>query len=89
MGSSYKRLKNIINNYEQTVFVEEALHRLVEINYHLGLEEEAKKFMKILSYNYNSSEWYQKSYKVLNKDYKIQDLTKSAEKDNKIRKKTF
>ena len=82
-----KRLKNIINNYEQTVFVEEALHRLVEINYHLGLEEEAKKFAKILGYNYNSSEWYQKSYKVLNKDYKIQDLTKSSEKDNKSEKK--
>ena len=63
MAPAIKRLKNIINNYEQTVFVEEALHRLVEINYHLGLEEEAKKFAKILGYNYNSSEWYQNPIK--------------------------
>ena len=65
------RLKIIVKNYDQTIFIEEALHRLVEINYHLGLEEEAKKYASILGYNYNSSEWFKKSYKVLNKDYKI------------------
>jgi len=59
-----KRLKNILNNYDQTIFIEEALHRLVEINYYLGLEKEAKEFAKILGYNYNSSEWYEKSYKI-------------------------
>ena len=66
-----KRLKNIVKKYEKTIFIEEALHRLVEINYHLGLEDEAEEFAKILGYNYNSSEWYQKSYKILNKNYKI------------------
>ncbi len=82
-----KRLKNIVKNYDQTIFVEEALHRLVEINYHLGLDNEAKEFAKILGYNYNSSEWYQKSYKILNKDYKIKNITsynenyKEAEKN--------
>ena len=66
------RLKNILNNYDKTIFIEEALHRLVEINYHLGLEAEAKKYAKILGYNYNSSEWYEQSYKILNKNYVFQ-----------------
>ena len=65
------RLKVIINDYDETIFTEEALHRLVEIHYYLGLEEEAKVYAKILGYNYNSSEWFQQSYKILNKDYKI------------------
>ena len=71
------RLKNIITNYERTVFVEEAPHRLVEINYHLGMEEEATKYASILGYNYNSSQWFEQSYKILNKDYKI-----AKKKDN-------
>ena len=65
-----KRLNKLLK-YDNTVFIEEALHRLVEIYYHLGLENEAKKFASILGYNYNSSEWFEQSYKVLNKDYKI------------------
>ena len=65
------RLKVIVKNYEQTVFIEEALHRLVEIYYHLGIKNEAEKYASILGYNYNSSEWFKQSYKVLNKDYKI------------------
>ena len=64
------RLKIITNDYDKTVFVEEALHRLVEIHYHIGLEEEAKKFATILGYNYNSSEWFEQSYKIFNKEYK-------------------
>lgn len=67
------RLKIIVEKFDKTVFIEEALHRLVEINYHIGLEEEAKKYASILGYNYNSSEWFQKSYKVINKDYKIKE----------------
>ena len=66
-----KRLKIIVEKYDQTVFIEEALHRLVEIHYHLGIEKEAKYYANILGYNYNSSEWFEQSYKVLNKDYKI------------------
>ena len=71
------RLKIIVKDYDRTVFVEEALHRLVEIHYHIGLEQEAKKFASILGYNYNSSEWFQQSYKVLNKNY----IFKKVEKD--------
>lgn len=65
------RLKIITQKYSSTIFIEEALHRLVEINYHLGIEAEAKKYAKILGYNYNSSQWFEQSYKILNKDYKV------------------
>ncbi len=82
------RLKKIIEKYEKTVFIEEALHRLVEINYYLGLENEAKKYAKILGYNYNSSEWFEQSYKILNKDYKIIKKEKiEKKKDSSFLKK--
>ena len=74
------RLKIIVNKYDKTIFIEEALHRLVEIHYHLGLENEAKKYAKILGYNYNSSEWFKQSYKVLNKNYQIKEDKKKTEK---------
>ena len=69
--AAMNRFKTVIDLYNDTIFIEEALHRLVEINYKLGLEEESQKYANILGYNYNSSEWYKKSYKVFNKDYKI------------------
>ena len=79
---SYEVFDNIVNNYDDTIFIEEALHRLVEINYNLGLLEESKKIAKILGYNYNSSEWYENSYSLINKDYKIeQKKLKKASKD--------
>ena len=77
-----KRLKIIVNEFQETIFIEEALHRLVEIHYYLGLDEEAKAYAKILGYNYNSSEWFKQSYKVFNKNYKIpkiKDLEESKE----------
>ena len=84
-----KRLKLIVENYDETIFIEEALHRLVEINYHLGLEKEAKKYASILGYNYNSSEWYEKSYKVLNKDYTKILRSKSEKNKNGLFKKVI
>ncbi len=75
------RLKVIVKDYQQTIFIEEALHRLVEIYYYLGLDQEAQKYAQILGYNYNSSEWFEQSYKVLNKDYKITKRVKP--KDDK------
>ena len=62
----------VLEDYQETVFIEEALHRLVEIYYYLGLKPEAKKYANILGYNYNSSKWFEQSYLILNKDYKIQ-----------------
>ena len=67
--AAINRYKIVIDDYDETIFVEEALHRLVEINYKIGLTEESKKYAKILGYNYMSSEWYKKSYKVFNKKY--------------------
>ena len=80
------RLKIIVNDYEETVFIEEALHRLVEIHYYLGLETEAKKYAKVLGYNYNSSEWFKQSYKVLNKNYKIEKKVKVKNDDSIFKK---
>tara|TARA_B100001093_G_C26849811_1_gene1024582 strand:- start:1277 stop:2110 length:834 start_codon:yes stop_codon:yes gene_type:complete len=67
--AALNRFKTVIDKYNQTIFVEEALHRLVEINYNLGLEEESIKYANILGYNYLSSEWYEKSYKIFNQEY--------------------
>ena len=81
------RLKIIVKDYEKTIFIEEALHRLVEIHYHLGLEDEAKKYAKILGYNYNSGEWFEQSYKVLNKDYQLVKKIKKPINDESFFKK--
>ena len=79
------RLKLILEKYDETAFVEEALFRLVEIHYYLGLDDEAKSYAKILGYNYNSSEWFAKSYKILNKDYNLKKdfYTKKTKIENK------
>ena len=88
-AAAVKRLKNVIVKYDETIFVEEALHRLVEIYYHLGAEEEAKKYANTLGYNYNSSEWFKQSYKILNKDYKIpkKKKLKKKKKDENLLKR--
>ena len=85
--AAIQRLRTIVDNYNETVFIEEALYRLVEIYYNVGLEEEAKAAAILLGYNYNSSEWYEKSYKILNKNYKIPKIKK--EKKNGLIKKTI
>ena len=80
------RLQVVVNNYDQTVFVEEALHRLVEVYYKIGLVEEAKQAAAILGYNYQSSQWYERSYKVFNKKYKPKKIKKDK-KTGLIRRK--
>ena len=77
------RLKIIVTKYDKTIFIEEALHRLVEINHYLGLEQEAKKYASILGYNYNMSEWFKKSYKVINEDYVVDQIKNNARKKEK------
>tara|TARA_X000001036_G_C20499611_1_gene733303 strand:+ start:94 stop:933 length:840 start_codon:yes stop_codon:yes gene_type:complete len=81
------RFKNVIDDYEETDYVEEAIHRLVEINYILGLEEEAKKYAVLLGYNYQSSKWYKESYKVFNKKYENPQQKIKKEKGSKIIKR--
>ncbi len=81
------RYKRIVNEYDTTIFVEEALYRLVELNYKLGLVDEAEKYAILLGYNYQSSEWYKRSYKILNKNYKKHDVKKNSEKEKSLLKK--
>jgi len=73
------RLKIVVEKYDKTVFIEEALHRLVEVYYKIGLVEEAKQAAAILGYNYQSGTWYERSYKVFNKKYKTKKIKKTKE----------
>ena len=86
--SAINRFRNVIDNYETTAFTQEALHRLVEIHYILGLEDEAQKYASLLGYNYQSSEWYENSYAVFNKNYKKLKLDNNKDKkSSKLLKK--
>ena len=80
--AAINRYQIILKEYDETIFVEEALHRLVEINYRLGLLDESKKYASLLGYNYKSGEWYKKSYKVFNRDYK-ENIPKKIDKNKK------
>ena len=75
------RFRSIIDQYDTTIYVEEALYRLVEIYYIIGLEDEAKRYANLLGYNYKSSKWYEKSYSIFNKIY-----AKNKEKNIKNQK---
>jgi outer membrane protein assembly factor BamD len=83
------RFRTIIDEYDTTIYTEEALHRLVEVYYIIGLENEAEKYAKLLSYNYQSSKWYEQSYSVFNKKYKKKrkKVKKNKAKNKSILKK--
>ena len=83
------RFRTVIDDYETTIYAQEALHRLVEVHYILGLKDEAKKYAKLLGYNYQSSKWYEKSYSVFDKEYKenVKKRNKQRSKKNKTLKK--
>ena len=70
------RFRTIIDEYDTTIYVEEALHRLVEVHYTIGLKDEAQKYAELLGYNYKSSKWYERSYAVFNKNYEKNQLQK-------------
>ena len=80
--AAINRLKFIVNEFETTIFVEEALHRLVEVHYKIGLTGEAKKYAALLGYNYDTGDWYEESYKIFNKKYK--NSYKAIKKEKKI-----
>ena len=67
--AAINRFKYVLDYYDTTIYVEEAIHRLVEIYYRLGLIDESKKYASLLGYNYQSSKWYDESYRIFNKDY--------------------
>ena len=83
------RFRTVIDNYETTIYIEEALYRLVEVYYSIGMKNEAEKYAKLLGYNYQSSKWYERSYIVFNKIYKTEKInnTKVNKKNNIIIKK--
>ena len=83
------RLKLIVDDYSETIFIEEALHRLVEVYYKVGLEEEAKIAAALLGYNYNSSKWYEQSYKIINSEYKIKKLDNNKKKNLGLIRRTI
>ncbi|MDC0517903.1 outer membrane protein assembly factor BamD [Candidatus Pelagibacter sp.] len=85
------RFKNVIENYGTTIYVEEAIHRLVETHYIIGLETEAKKYAALLGYNYQSSDWYKATYKIFNKEYdfSIKKFEKTKASDKKSLFKRF
>ena len=84
--SAINRFRTIIDDYDTTIYTAEALHRLVEVHYTIGLIDEAEKYAQLLGYNYGSSEWYQNTYRLFNKNYKIrknnrlQDIKKKNKK---------
>ena len=84
--AAINRFKFVVKYYDTTVYIEEALHRLVEIYYKIGLVEDAQKIAATLGYNYGSGEWYKNSYRIFNKLYKTAKITKKK-KDSFIRKK--
>ena len=78
--ASINRYKTVVEQYEKTIYVEEALHRLVELYFTIGLENESQKYASLLGYNYQSSKWYEKSYKIFNKKYKSKLVLKKEKK---------
>jgi outer membrane protein assembly factor BamD len=80
------RYIKVVDDYDTTIYVEEALHRLVEIYYKIGLVDESKKYAKLLGYNYQSSKWYKESYRVFNKRYKLEPSINKKERNFIIKK---
>tara|TARA_B100001121_G_C18590960_1_gene574615 strand:- start:71 stop:907 length:837 start_codon:yes stop_codon:yes gene_type:complete len=80
------RFKKVVKDYETTIYVEEALHRLVELHYKLGLVNESQRYASLLGYNYQSGEWYEASYKILNKNYEKRKIEKISEKESILKK---
>ena len=85
--SAINRFRVVVDNYETTIYVEEAIHRLVEIYYIIGMELESKKYASLLGYNYQSSEWYEKSFSVFNKKYKKNTIKNIKKENNSILEK--
>ena len=78
--ASINRYKTVVEQYDKTIYVQEALHRLVELYYTIGLETESQKYASILGYNYQSSQWYEKSYKIFNTNYQTKLEIKKEKK---------
>ena len=76
--AAMRRYKKVIDDHSKSKFTPEALHRLVEIYYSLGMIEDAKKTASVIGYNYPDSKWYRYSYELVGSD-----------NDDKINDKSF
>ena len=85
--AAINRFKYVVDNYNSTIYIEEALHRLVELHYKIGLIDESKKYAAVLGYNYQSGEWYEVSYQIFNKEFEPKDNSIKPKKGNFIFKK--
>ena len=85
--AAINRFRTVIDEYETTIYTEEALYRLVEVYYTLGLKKEAEKYANLLGYNYQSSKWYEKSYSIFNENYKKNNREKQNKKNSIILEK--
>ena len=83
--AAINRYRTIVDYYNTTIYIEEALHRLVEIYYIIGLESEASKYAQLLGYNYQSSKWYEQTYMVFDKTYKQKKII-LKKKNSKLQK---
>jgi outer membrane protein assembly factor BamD len=89
--AAINRFKNVLENYDTSVYIEEAIYRLAEIHYIIGLEDEAKRYASLLGYNYGTSNWYKASYKIFNKNYDLseKEIFSIKERDKKSMFKKF
>ena len=89
--AAINRFKNVLENYDTSVYIEEAIYRLAEIHYIIGLEDEAKRYASLLGYNYGTSDWYKASYKIFNKNYDLseKEIFSIKERDKKSMFKKF
>ena len=85
--AAINRFKYVVDNYNSTIYIEEALHRLVELHYKIGLIDESKKYAAVLGYNYQSGDWYEVSYQIFNKEFEPKDNSIKPKKGNFIFKK--
>ena len=85
--AAINRFRTVVDEYDTTIYAEEALHRLVEVHYFLGLIDEAEKYAKLLGYNYQSSRWYEQSYSLFDETYEIRNREIKKDKDNKLLKR--
>ena len=78
------RYKVIVNDYDSSIYIDEALHRLVEIHYKIGLVDESQKYASLLGYNYQSSKWYEQTYKIFNKNYQKREIKKEKKRNSLV-----
>lgn len=65
INAAINRFRAVVKDYQTTMHVPEALHRLVEAYMTLGLKDEATRVAAVLGYNYPGSAWYEDTYKLL------------------------